>query len=91
MPHSQELSNNPLLKLWKCQKSKSDTLKSVNRKNELIIWEKIVIHKNAYHIMNFEVPLVSSLIKKYICRPADSASMAPISIATMQGATLQSI
>ena len=34
--------------------------------------------------MNFEVPPVSSLIKKYISRPPDSASMAPISIARMQ-------
>ena len=26
-------------------------LKSVNRKNEIIIWEKIFIHKHAHHIM----------------------------------------
>ena len=30
-------------------------LKSVNRKNELITWEKIYLHKHADHIMNFEV------------------------------------
>jgi len=41
--------------------------------------------------MNFEVPPESFLIKKYVCRPPDSASMAPISIATMHDATLQSI
>jgi len=44
-------------------------LKSVNKKIELITWEKIFIHKYAYHILvNFEVPPVSSLIKMYICR-----------------------
>jgi hypothetical protein len=59
-------------------------LKLVNRKNELITWEKIFIHKHKHHIMNFKVPPVSSLIKKYVCRPPDSASMAPINIATMQ-------
>jgi hypothetical protein len=46
-------------------------LKSVDRKNELIIWKKIFIHKNTHHIMNFEVPPESSLIKKYVCRPPD--------------------
>ena len=46
----------------------ANILKSVNKKNELITWEKIFIHKHAHHIMNFEVPLVSSLIRKYICR-----------------------
>jgi GIY-YIG catalytic domain. len=39
-------------------------LKSVNRKNELISWEKICIHKHAHHIMNFEVPPEGFLIKK---------------------------
>jgi hypothetical protein len=34
--------------------------------------------------MNFEVLPVGALIEKYIWRPPDSASMAPISIATMQ-------
>ena len=53
-------------------------LKSVNRKNELITWEKIFIHKHAHHIMNFEVLPVNSFIKKYIWRPPDSASMTPI-------------
>ena len=38
--------------------------------------------------MNFEVPPGSSLIKKYICRPPDRASIAPISIATMQDTSL---
>ena len=45
----------------------------------------------AHHIMNFEVLPESSLMKKYVCRPPDSASMAPISITTMLDATLQSI
>ena len=40
----------------------ANILKSVNEKNELITWKKIFIHKHAYHIMNFEVPPVSSLI-----------------------------
>ena len=62
----------------------ANILKSVNKKNELITWEKIFIHKHAHHIMNFEVPPVSSLIKKYICRPPVSASMAPISTVTTQ-------
>ena len=44
-------------------------LKSVNKKNELMIWGKIFIHKHAHHIMNFEIPPESSLIKKYVCRP----------------------
>jgi len=61
----------------------ANILKSVNRKNELITSEKINMHIHAHHIMNFEVSPVSSLIKKYICRPPDSESMAPISIATM--------
>ena len=69
----------------------ANILKSVNRKNELITWEKIFIHKHTHHIMNFEVPPVSLLIKKNIWSPADSASMAPISIATMHDTTLQSI
>jgi hypothetical protein len=38
--------------------------------------------------MNFEVPPVSSLIKKYICRPPDSTLMVPISIATTQDTTV---
>ena len=62
----------------------AELLKSVNRKNEPITWEKIFIHKHAHHIMNFEVPPESSLFKKYVYRPTDSASMAPISIATTQ-------
>ena len=37
--------------------------------------------------MNFEIPPESSLIKKYVCRSPNSASMAPISIATMPDAT----
>ena len=41
--------------------------------------------------MSFEVPPESSLIKKYVCRPPDSALMAPISIVTMHDATFQSI
>ena len=37
--------------------NKSATLlKSVNKKNELMIWEKIFIHKHAHHNMNFEIP-----------------------------------
>ena len=39
----------------------------------------------------FEVLPESSLIKKYVSRPPDSTSMAPISIATMHDTTLQSI
>ena len=62
----------------------ANILKSVNRKNKLITWEKIFIHKHSHHIMNFEVRPVSSLIKKYVCRPPDSASMAPTNIATTQ-------
>jgi hypothetical protein len=54
-------------------------------------WEKIFILKHVYHIMNFEVPPESSLIKNYVCRPPDSASMAQTSIVTMHDATLQSI
>ena len=65
-------------------------LKSVNRKNELIIWEKIFIHKHAHRI-DFEVLPESSLIKQYVCRSPDSTLMALISIATMHDATLQSI
>ena len=72
--------------------NKSATLlKSVNKKNELMNWEKIFIHKHAHHIMNFEIPPESSLIKKYVCRPPDSASIAPTSNATMRDVTLQSI
>jgi hypothetical protein len=66
-------------------------LKSVNRRNELIIWEKIFIHKHAHHIMNFEVPPESFIIKKYVCRPPDSALMPLNSIATTYDTTLQSI
>jgi hypothetical protein len=62
----------------------ANILKSVNRKNEQITWEKIFTHRHAHHIMNYEVLPVTSLIKKYMCRPPDSALMAPISIATMQ-------
>ena len=67
----------------------ANLLKSVNRKNELVIWENIFIHKHAYHIMNFEVPPESSLIKKYIS--PHSALMASHSIAAMQNTTLQLI
>ena len=66
-------------------------LKSVNQKNELTIWEKIFIHKHAHHIMNFEIQPESSLIKKYVCRSPDSASIAPTSNATIRDVTLQSI
>ena len=41
--------------------------------------------------MNFEVLPESSLIKKYVCRPPESALMAPLSITTMPDATLQLI
>ena len=72
--------------------NKSATLlKSVNEKNELMIWEKIFIHKHAHYMMNFEIPPESSLIKKYVCRPPDSASIEPTSNATMRDVTLQSI
>ena len=47
-----------------------------------------------YHIIGWE-PTVeiseSSHIKKYVCRPPDSASIAPTSNATMRDVTLQSI
>ena len=59
--------------------------------NELMIWEKIFIYKHAHHIMNFEIPPESSLIKKYVCRSPDSASIAPTSKTTMRDVTLQSI
>ena len=62
----------------------ANLLKSINKKNKPIIWENIFIHKYAHHIMNFEVPPESSLFKKYVCRSPDSASMAPINIATTQ-------
>ena len=57
----------------------ANLLKSVNKKNELIIWEKIFTHKHVHHIMNFEDLPESSLIKKYVCRSPDSTSMAPTS------------
>ena len=62
-------------------------LKSVKRKNELIIWEKIFIHKYTHLSMNFEVSPESSLIKNSVCRSPDSALMAPTSIATMPDTT----
>ena len=49
----------------------------------------VLFNKHTHHIINFEVPHVSSLIKKYTCRPPDRASMAPISIATMQDTSVQ--
>ena len=58
-------------------------LKPVNRKNELIIWEKIFIHKHTHNIMNFEILPESSFIKKYVWRPPDSSLMASTSIATI--------
>ena len=74
---------------WEVNNS-ANLLKSVNEKNELIIWGKIFIHKHAYHITIVKVSPQSSLLKKYICR-SNSISMAPINIATMHDATLQSI
>ena len=59
----------------KISNNSANILKSVNRKNELIIWEKIFIHKHAHHIMNFEVPPKCSFIKKYVCRTPDSAGI----------------
>ena len=61
------------------------------RIEELMIWEKIFIHKHAHHIMNFEIPPESSLIKKYVSRPPDSSSIAPTSNTAMRDVTLQSI
>jgi hypothetical protein len=52
----------------------ANLLKSVNKKNELITWEKVFIYKYTHHIMNFEVLPEISLIKKYVCRPPDSTS-----------------
>ena len=46
------------------QHNSVNLLKLINKKNELIIWEKIFVHKHAHHIMNFEVTSDSSLIKK---------------------------
>ena len=45
---------------------------------------KKCIHKHAYNIMDFEILPESSLIKKYVFRPPESTSKAPISIAIMQ-------
>ena len=49
------------------------------------------IYKHTHHIMNFEVLPESSVIKKYICIPPDSALMASTSITTMRDTTLQLI
>jgi hypothetical protein len=56
----------------------ANIIKSINRKNKLIIWEKTFIHKHAHHIMNFEVMPESSLIGKYVCRSPDSALMSQL-------------
>ena len=47
--------------------------------------------QHTHHIMNFEVPPDSFLIKKYECRSPDSTSIASTSIATMYDTTLQLI
>jgi hypothetical protein len=47
-----------------------------------VIWKKIFIYKHAHHIMKFEVLLESSHIIKYMYRPPDSVSVAPINITT---------
>ena len=73
-----ERENCPLFQGHETNNS-ANLIKSVNKKNELVIREKIFFHKYAHHIMNFEVPPESSLIKKYVCTSPDSASMAPIS------------
>ena len=54
-----------------CENWTSD-LDSVDKNNELIIGEKIFIHKHTHHIMNFEVPPESSFIKRYVWRSPDS-------------------
>ena len=55
-------------------------LKSINRRNKLLIWEKIFIYKHAHHIMNFEVLSKNSLITKYVYRSPDRVSIAPTNI-----------
>ena len=63
----------------------ANLIKSVNKKNELITWEKIFINKHAHH-MNFEVLSLKSMYADH-----HSSSMAPISITIMRDETLLSI
>ena len=43
----------------------ANLLKSVNKKNELITWENIFIHKHAHHIMNMLNVIFNNKVKQY--------------------------
>ena len=47
-------------------------LKGVINKNKLTTWENILIWKNKDRVMNFEIPPVDNLIKKFIIPPPES-------------------
>ena len=70
-------------------KDSDAVLKSVNKRNKLLIWENTFIYKHTH--MNLEVLPENSLITKYVYRPLDSASIASTNITTTCNTTCQSI
>ena len=58
---------NPVLKL----------LTSVSNKNEMTMWENLLILKNKDQVINFEIPPCDVLSKKFILQPPDGGMSTP--------------
>ena len=55
-------------------------LKQASNKQELTNWENILITKNKYRIINFEIPPADHLSKKFILNPVEGSRSAPTRI-----------
>ena len=52
-------------------------LRSVSNKNEMTMWENLLILKNKGQVMNFEIPPCDILSKKFILQPPDGGMSTP--------------
>ena len=55
-------------------------LKQAPNKQELTIWENILITKNKDCIINFEIPPADNLTKQFILNPVEGSRSAPTRI-----------
>ena len=52
-------------------------LRSLSNKNEMTMWENLLILKNKDQVMNFEIPPCDVLSKKFILQPPDGGMSTP--------------
>ena len=48
-------------------------LKNLTRRNEMTMWENLLILKNKERVMNFEIPPCDILTKKFVIKPTEDA------------------